>query len=154
MTSFHQNLLAFLQDPTRSNRSLAKQIGTTRLTVRRRRGVLQNALDQAGGAADPVAVVQKLVASYRTWGDRVRPDFEAVDAALSRGESLRSAWRAYSKQAGKNALKLAQFAVLCRRQRGGRSLLCVRRRPVGGTGTPRSAAASKAVRPRSGEASP
>jgi CelD/BcsL family acetyltransferase involved in cellulose biosynthesis len=146
--SFHQSLLAFLQNPARSNRATAKEFGIARPTARRRRGVLQNALDQAGGAADPVAVVQKLVASYRTWGDRVRPDFEAVDAALNRGESLRSAWRTYSKQAGKRALKLAQFASLCRRQRGGRSLVCVRRRPGGETGTTRIASVSKSTRQR------
>lgn len=146
MTTYHQNLLAFLEDPARSVRSLAKQTGATRSTVRRCRGVLQDALDKAGKDADGGDVVRSLLATYRTWGDRARPDFEAVDAALARGESLRSTWRAYSKEKGKRALKFAQFAVLCRRHRGGRSLLCVRRRPQGAIALPKTARASRPAR--------
>lgn len=154
MTTYHQSLIAFLQDPGRSIRSLAKQTGATRSTVRRCRGVLQAALQKAGQNADSGDVVRKLLATYRTWGDRVRPDFEAVDAALSRGESLRSAWRTYAKDKGKHAIKFAHFAELCRRHRGGRSLLCVRRRPQGAIGLPKTARASKPARGRRSEVRP
>jgi len=155
MTTYHQSLIAFLQDPGRSIRSLAKQTGATRSTVRRRRGVLQAALQKAGQNADSGDVVRKLLATYRTWGDRVRPNFDAIEAALARGESLRSTWRTYSKENGKRALKFAQFAALCRRKRGGRSLLCVRRRPPGSIGLLKTARASRPTRgPRSGEACP
>lgn len=149
--TFHQSLLAFLQDPSRSVRSLARETGATRSTVRRCRGVLQAALNKAGKDADGGDVVRKLLATYRTWGDRVRPDFEAVDAALARGESLRSAWRTYAKDKGKHAIKFAHFAELCRRHRGGRSLLCVRRRPQGAIALPTARASKPARQPVPGE---
>lgn len=124
------NLL--VETPDRSVRSISIEAKASRRTVARHRGVLQAALAKAGSGKDSSDVLASVLTAHKTWRARARPDFAAVDEALDRGESLRGAYRNYRSCEGKKSLGFAQFARLCREQRGGRSLKCVRRSHTAG----------------------
>lgn len=119
------NLL--VETPDRSVRSIAIEAKASRRTVARHRGVLQAALANGESGKDRSDILASVLTAHKTWRARARPDFAAIDEALDRGESLRGAHRMYRNAEGKKALAFAQFARLCREQRGGRSLKCVRR---------------------------
>lgn len=120
-------LTLLVETPNRSVRSISIEAKASRRTVARHRGVLQAALAKAHSGKERSDVLASVLTAHKTWRARARPDFAAVDDALDRGTSLRGAHRMYRSAEGKKALGFAQFARLCREQRGGRSLRCVRR---------------------------
>jgi len=115
-----------VETPDRSVRSISIAAKASRRTVARHRGVLQAALASAESGKDRSDILASVLTAHKTWRNRARPDFAAVDDALDRGNSLRGAYRNYRSCEGKKSLGFAQFARLCREQRGGRSLRCVR----------------------------
>lgn len=103
-----------------SVRSLARQTGRSRRAVGRQKAVFENA-KRAGVAAEQLP--DHAAEVFGTWRDRARPDLKQVDAALENGATLRRVWREYCRVHGERALGLTQFSQLCRKARGGRSLL-------------------------------
>lgn len=103
-----------------SVRSLARQTGRSRRAIGRQKAVIETA-KRAGVAVEQLPAHAAEV--FGTWRERARPDFDQVDAALEGGATLRQAWREYCRANGERALGFTQFSQLCRKARGGRSLL-------------------------------
>lgn len=103
-----------------SVRSLARQTGRSRRSVGRQKVIIETA-KRAGVAAEQLP--EHAAEVFGTWHGRARPDLRQVDAALENGATLRRVWRDYCRVHGERALGFTQFSQLCRKARGGRSLL-------------------------------
>ena len=123
------NLL--VENPDRSIRSMALKSGVSRRHVARKKHEFAAILAKERGEKVSLSEAAKaVVVAHYTHRKRARPDFEAVDEALDQGDSMRAIHRRYRAENGKNALCFSQFAHVCRAQRGGTSLKCVRRSHV------------------------